>query len=231
MSHEDDLDELGGEENIILDDDIDSFDVFSGEEIEIYDESDNSPGTTPTLDESALGTPLSFSISPISGDLTNEFTFNVIGASPGNRVDFKVDIPWKTDPIITAITGSGTTTVRGETIAARAQLPSGQENKVTIYAQEIISLWPDKESNRETIYVITTKPEPPVTPPVIPPITPPTVPPVTPPIVTLPEAAAGIQAGKQYWIKCTLPLLDLLPGFPYFEGIPILPGFRISENM
>ena len=72
--------------------------------------------------------------------------------------------------------------------------------------------------------------EPPV-PPVEPPITPPVEPPAVPPIITPEEAAAGIAAGKQYWIKCTLPLLDLLPGLPYFVGIPILPGFRISDKM
>jgi len=71
---------------------------------------------------------------------------------------------------------------------------------------------------------------PPVTPPTVPPVVPPVTPPVIPPIITPEDAAAGIQAGKQYWIKCTLPLLDLLPGLPYFKGIPILPGFRISDK-
>ena len=63
-------------------------------------------------------------------------------------------------------------------------------------------------------------------PPVEPPIEPPVELPITPE-----EAAAGIAAGKQYWIKSTWPWFDLLPGLPYFVGIPILPGFRISETM
>ena len=72
---------------------------------------------------------------------------------------------------------------------------------------------------------------PPIIPPVIPPVIPPIEPPVEHPIITIDEADAGTRAGKQYWIKSTLPLLDLLPGFPYFIGLPILPGFRISETM
>lgn len=44
-----------------------------------------------------------------------------------------------------------------------------------------------------------------------------------------PSPTATFQV-KQYWIKSTLPLLDMLPGLPYIPGIPILPGFKISET-
>ena len=313
MALDNDPDELSGEEDITLDDDIDSFDIFSGDSLEPehdgedelglevefegqFEEPLGPQGSKTTLDESgvysfevgeytiqtpagalsvddgpkitegvaelvgdkltvsepskvwlpegtvlhtpigksALGTPLEFSIEPASGDLTEEFTINVLGASPSNRVDIKINMPWKTDPIVTSMTGSGTITVRGETIAARAKLPLNMENKVTIYAKEIIAWWPDKKSNEQTIYVITTRPEPPVEPPIEPPVEPPIEPPVEPPVelpITPEEAAAGIAAGKQYWIKSTWPWFDLLPGLPYFVGIPILPGFRISETM
>ena len=54
--------------------------------------------------------------------------------------------------------------------------------------------------------------------------------PIEPPVITPEEAVEGIKLGKQYWIKSTWPLLDLLAGLPYFVGMPILPGFRISDK-
>ena len=60
--------------------------------------------------------------------------------------------------------------------------------------------------------------------------TPTQVPGVVPAAITPSMAIEGIRAGKQYWIKCTIPILDMLPGIPYSSSIPILPGFRISET-
>lgn len=71
---------------------------------------------------------------------------------------------------------------------------------------------------------------PPVAPPA-PPVAPPGVPPAAPPKYLTPaEAAERIRAGLPVYIKCVLPLLDLLPGFPYTPGIPILPGFAITDK-
>jgi len=316
MSYEDDLDELGGEDDITLDDDLDSFDDFSVDSLELEpgeEEFGEPEGTETTLEEggvysleigeytvqtpegalsvdegpevvegvaelvgdkltvsepsevwlpegtvlwnpfgkSAEKNPLEFSVQPASGNLSTTYTLTVTGAGPKNRVNIQIDKKLKIDPTLTSMTGSGTVRVTGETISGRAKLPGGQENKVTLYAHEVIKWKIDKKSNRETIYVITTGPpaEPAPTPvvevppgitviPAKPGVTPwipapsPVYAPVTPPAMVTPaEASAGIKAGKHYFIKSTLPLLDMLPGLPYFEGIPILPGFRISDKM
>ena len=49
-------------------------------------------------------------------------------------------------------------------------------------------------------------------------------------VVTEEEADAGIKAGKQYHLKCVLPLFSMLPGLPYISGFPIPPGFVITEK-
>ena len=48
--------------------------------------------------------------------------------------------------------------------------------------------------------------------------------------LTVEEANERIRMGLRCYIKFTLPILDLLPGFPYAMGVPILPGFAITEN-
>lgn len=64
-----------------------------------------------------------------------------------------------------------------------------------------------------------------------PPVTPPGVPPVAPPKYLTPaEADERVRTGLPVYIKCVLPLLDLLPGLPYISGIPILPGFALTTE-
>lgn len=64
-----------------------------------------------------------------------------------------------------------------------------------------------------------------------PPVTPPGVPPVAPPKYLTPaEADERIRTGLPVYIKCVIPLLDLLPGLPYISGIPILPGFALTAK-
>ncbi|MCD6163459.1 MAG: hypothetical protein J7K40_13745 [candidate division Zixibacteria bacterium] len=61
------------------------------------------------------------------------------------------------------------------------------------------------------------------------PIAPP--PPGTEPkYLSIDEARERTAAGLQCYIKCVLPLLDLLPGLPWSSSIPILPGFVITKR-
>ena len=62
------------------------------------------------------------------------------------------------------------------------------------------------------------------------PYTPPetTTPGVTPIYLTPEQAAARLAKGLPCYIKCTLPILSMLPGIPYMAGIPLLPGFVIT---
>jgi len=48
--------------------------------------------------------------------------------------------------------------------------------------------------------------------------------------LTVTEANERVRKGLPCYIKCILPILDLLPGLPYMQGIPILPGFAITEK-
>lgn len=73
-------------------------------------------------------------------------------------------------------------------------------------------------------------PTPTPTPYVPPGVTPTPTPGVMPAAITPSMAIEGIRAGKQYYIKFAIPILDMLPGLPYSPGIPILPGFKISET-
>lgn len=44
------------------------------------------------------------------------------------------------------------------------------------------------------------------------------------------EATYYTNKGVPCYIKCIVPILNMLPGLPYFIGCPILPGFAITEK-
>ena len=60
------------------------------------------------------------------------------------------------------------------------------------------------------------------------PVSAPPGPGVTPKYLTVSEADERVRTGLPCYIKCTLPVLNMLPGIPYTQGIPILPGFVIT---
>ena len=35
---------------------------------------------------------------------------------------------------------------------------------------------------------------------------------------------------KKKYLTCTLPVLSMLPPLPYFEGLPVPPGFEVIER-
>jgi hypothetical protein len=51
-----------------------------------------------------------------------------------------------------------------------------------------------------------------------------------PKYLSIEEARERAAAGLSCYIKCTLPLLNLLPGLPWSPLIPILPGFAITKR-
>jgi len=74
------------------------------------------------------------------------------------------------------------------------------------------------------------QPAPAVPEPVVPPVSP-VVPPVAPPEYLTPEEAADrIRAGLPCYIKCTLPILDMLPGIPYTPGMWVPPFCEITTE-
>jgi len=71
----------------------------------------------------------------------------------------------------------------------------------------------------------------PYTPPVVPPVEPPVTPPAEPPKYLTPaQADERVRAGLPCYIKCTLPILDMLPGIPYTPGAWVLPFFTITSE-
>jgi len=79
------------------------------------------------------------------------------------------------------------------------------------------------------------QPAPAVPEPVVPPVEPPVEPPVTPPAappkhLTPEEADERIRAGLPCYIKCVLPILDLLPGIPYTPGMWVPPFCEITAE-
>ena len=47
----------------------------------------------------------------------------------------------------------------------------------------------------------------------------------------VPEALPTVpEDKKKKYLKCTLPLLSMLPPLPYFEGLPVPPGFEVIEK-
>jgi len=75
------------------------------------------------------------------------------------------------------------------------------------------------------------QPAPAVPEPVVPPVEPPVTPPAAPPEYLTPEEAAErIRAGLPCYIKCTLPILDMLPGIPYTRGAWVPPFCEITTE-
>jgi len=74
------------------------------------------------------------------------------------------------------------------------------------------------------------EPVPPVVPPVVP-YTPPVVPPVVPlKYLTPAQADERVRSGLPCYIKCTLPVLNMLPGIPYTQGAWVPPFFTITSE-
>ena len=67
--------------------------------------------------------------------------------------------------------------------------------------------------------------------PVVPPVEPTVTPPAAPPEYLTPEEAdERIRAGLPCYIKCVLPILDLLPGIPYTTGMWVPPFCEITTE-
>ena len=71
------------------------------------------------------------------------------------------------------------------------------------------------------------QPAPAVPEPVVPPVTPPIAPPE---YLTPEDADERIRAGLPCYIKCVLPILDMLPGIPYTRGAWVPPFCAITSE-
>lgn len=184
--------------------------------------------------------PFALTVTPPSGMGETNFELTITGAKPDRKVQIKVDKRLALDPIIAEMTGDGTVIVKGDAIAAvqegiLARLIPKIRQKTTgigVYGQE--KSWGiDRKTAKRYIPItyggimkevkeIVEKVAPGV--PGVPTPKPPT--PVTPA-----EAGRGVAVGKMYYIKCTLPLLNMLPSpITYSPGMPVLPFFVISTT-
>lgn len=175
--------------------------------------------------------PFGLKVSPLSGTGETRFACTISGAKSTRKVQIRLDKPLALDPVVNELTGNGTVYLKGDTIAARMEgifekrIPAIREKtkRIGIYGRE--KSW---GIDRKTPKVYVTVKYGGII-EAIPTI--PGVPTPKPPTPVAPEEVEkGIAAGKTYYIKCTLPLLSMLPGLPYIKGLPILPGFVISET-
>jgi len=163
------------------------------------------------------------------------------------------------DPVLAERVGDGDVYVSGSTVVKGLGLREDVENQVWIYGRADIPYRTDKYTTSVPVRILPTPAvAPPVAPPVTPDIpgevppcpegmvsegyickggkwvpyaAPPGVPPAAPPKYLTPaEADERVRTGLPVYIKCTLPLIDLLPGLPYISGIPILPGFALTTE-
>ena len=119
-------------------------------------------GTLSPEDIEYLGTPLTLSVSPISGTVNDTFTFTVSGFNPKHTVVIKLDVRLGRDPELCTITDS-TGSLRGGDIAAYGErgllrkitgtVSSPMRYSAVVYAQEKIPLWIDKKSNRVVLQI------------------------------------------------------------------------------
>jgi len=185
--------------------------------------------------------PFALTVTPTSGKGATNFKLTISGAKPDRKVQIKVDKGWALDPIIAEMTGNGTATVNGDAIAAKhegiiAKLIPGTKRttkSIGVYGQEK-SWYIDRKTAKQYITLtyggIIEEIEKVIPTPPIPGI-PPTPTPTPPTPVTPEEAKTAAAMGKILYLKCTLPLLNMLPSpIPYSPGMPVLPGFVISET-
>jgi len=176
--------------------------------------------------------PFALTVTPTSGTGDTSFKLTISGAKADRKVQIKVDKRLALDPVIAEMTGNGTATVMGNEIAAKQEgiisrlIPKIRQKTESIAVYGVEKSWGiDRKTAKKYMtvkYGGIVEEVAKVVPP-IPGVTPPTA-------VTAAAAAKGIAVGKIYYLKLTLPLLSMLPGLPYHKGMPVLPGWIISET-
>lgn len=198
------------------------------------------PGSTLSYwgEKETLGVPFKLTISPLEGTGETKFTCTISGAKSDRKVQIKLDKALALNPVAAELIGDGTVYLTGDEIAARMEgilekrIPTirAKTKRIGIYGVEK-SWWIDRKTPMVDVKVtyggvvekVEEKAEE-VIKKILPGVAPPT--PVTPE-----EAAKAVAEGRPLYIKCTLPLISLLPSpIPYRPGIPILPGFAISAT-
>lgn len=179
--------------------------------------------------------PFALTVTPPSGMGETNFKLTITGAKPDRKVQIKVDKRLALDPVIAEMTGDGTVIVKGDTIAAVQEgiiarlIPKIRKRTtgIGVYGQE--KSWGIDRKTAKKHIPITYGGIAEIIDTVIPGV--PGVPAPKPPTpVTPEEAEKAIAAGKALYLKCTLPLLNMLPPIPYSPGMPVLPFFMISST-
>lgn len=231
-----------------------------GEEYELGEERPMSDEVSPPEvdeDDDTLAGAFGIGIDPPSGYLNQRFTITVFG-SPAKirRIKLCTSKPGygrANDPVFATMPGDGTSDVIGTTFLRGRKLDPTVPNAVYVYAQADIPWRIDKYTPSAKIELL---PTPVVAPAPTPTPTPTPAPakcregayssdgkmicrggvfvPVGAPAVkeylTSQEADEWVRAGKPCYIKCMIPILNILPGLPYSQGFPILPGFAITTK-
>ena len=178
--------------------------------------------------------PFTLTVSPTSGTGETLFRCTITGAKPDRVVAIRVARARRIDPTVAEMTGDGTATVRGDELAARVEgvvarlIPDKRQKtaRIELYGQERARLR-DRRTARVPVTVryggvageirgVVAQ--------VFPGITPPRQ-------ITPAEAAEAAAAGRPMFLKFVLPPFNLLPSpIRFVPGMPVLPGFVISET-
>ena len=224
------------------------------------DEGESVPDMTDTTDEDgdALDSAFGVGVDPPSGYLSQRFTISVFGSPPHTRsIKLRTSKPGygrANDPVFATMKSDGTVDVIGTTFLRGRKLDPSKTNTVYVYAQADIPWRPDKYTASVPVELAPTPavaPKPTPTPATT---LPPTAvcsegtysadgkmvcrggswvavsSPTTKEYLTPQEADEVIRSGGACYIKSMIPILNMLPGLPYFTGCPILPGFVITTK-
>ena len=209
-------------------------------------------------DDDTLDGAFGIGIDPPSGYLNQRFTITVFGVPPKTRsIKLRTSKPHyghANDPIFATMRPGESVDVIGTTFLRGRKLDPTKTNTVHVYAQADIPWRPDKFSASVPVELIPTPVVAPSAPSAPSKPTPPSgvcregtysadgkmicrggsfVPVGTPAVkeyLTSREADEWVRSGKACYIKCMIPLLNMLPGMPYSPGFPILPGFAITTK-
>jgi len=151
------------------------------------------------------------SVEPSAGYLSDVFRIRVMGVPIGERVTIRAVLAWGTTypryDLFTYVedTGAGVVfSTNGRRIVESMQgVRMTEDRHFKIYAQYSTEFTPPHAL--VTIYAARMN-------------------------MTPEQAKKCLDDGGTPFIRCTLPILSLLPWVLYIPGIPILPGFAIAEK-
>jgi hypothetical protein len=190
-------------------------------------------------------------VTPAAGYLEERFIISVFGSpTSARKIKLRTEKPeyWRlNDPVFAERVGDGKLHVIGTTMLKGRELDPNEKNVVKVYATADMPLATDIHSASVEVELIPTPTEVPTEPgegcvegaytadrkmvcsggvwvPV-------GEEPGVRKYLTVEEANERVRMGLPCYIKCMLPILDMLPGFPYTPGAWVPPFCAITKDI